>query len=101
MSEDTLFYELPSVPKALNAAEVEALRDVMEHPGWGVFMSIRQIELESSRDNGLSLAASEDERMMHRALYHGFLNDVTFKDRFDEEMASCVPVEKEELSMDF
>lgn len=99
MSEDTLYYDLPGFAVPMSAAEVEALRSMMEHPGWGVFMKHRNIEMEASRDKGLSLIGDDEDRIMHRAVYHAFMNDLTYQERFNDEMANCKPVTRELLDV--
>jgi len=99
MAEE-FWYELMGFSRPMNDKEVSALSDLFEHQGWKVFMSMRQEEADASNAIGMSISEEEDTRAAHRALYHGFMNDLTFEDRFKTALNETKPVTLENLSIE-
>ncbi len=94
-----LWYELMGFSRPLNDTEVAALTDLFQHQGWKVFMSMRREEADASNAIGMSISENDDVRAAHRALYHGFTNDLTFEDRFKSAVSETKPVALEDLSV--
>jgi len=99
MSEE-LYHELMGFSRPLSESEVAALNDLFDRPGWKVFMSMRKEEAEASNAIGMSISEEDEVRSMHRALYHGFMNDLTYESRFRDAVNQSAPITREELSID-
>ena len=82
--EEVLYYDIPHVASLpLSRDDVAALGDMFDQPGWGVFMRLRRFEARTSAQIALGLGSDDDDRKMHRALYHGFMGDLTLQERLE------------------
>ena len=90
------YYMMPNFARPLREDEVSDLEDMFASRGWGVFMSLRKEELRTSLEHGMSLQASEEDRIQHRALYHGLLSDLTFANRLKNSLKESPKLATEE-----
>ena len=91
------FFDFPSVvPYPLSQDEIVALERMFQENGWRVFMRIRKFQAQASARIGLSLSAPEEQRIMHRAVYHALLGDLLFQDTLSGETTKAAEVTREE-----
>lgn len=97
MADDIKYYDIPDLPRVVNSKEIAALIEMVNSEGWNVFMDLRRIEARSSVQTAMNIATENNHRLMHQALYQGFMNDLSFADRLTSGVRESEPKDYDEV----
>jgi len=95
--EETKYFDIAGFPRPMTEGETAGLVEMFQSQGWTTFLKLRKIESDESMSVGMSLSASDEQRTMHRALYDGFQNDLTFEIRLRDGLRENKPVTSEQI----
>ena len=97
---ETKVYDLNSLPRAITTGEAEALTQMFDSEGWRVWMDMKRINALASAEIGMGLTSEENDRIMHRAVYHALLTDLAAREEYKKNLSETEAVGPDELDVD-
>lgn len=73
------------------------IRATLDSVGWAILAKLKREEALCSAQIALNVAGDDEEKRVHRALYHNLMSIVLFKGMFDSELSSTQAIPAEQL----